>query len=186
MRPPGMGRGSQESVGSGDGPLAWVAAARRGDRVAFGQLYRCHAPMVQAVILARVPRDAAADLVHDVFLNAMRRLETLRDDAAFAPWLAAMARHRAIDWLRRQRPTLALEEEHLPTVPPDPNDEASVLAMVQTLPEAYRETLMLRFAAGLTGPEIAERTGLTPGSVRVNLHRGVAMLRARWRGEGDA
>lgn len=45
-------------------------------------------------------------------------------------------------------------------------------------PEAYRETLLLRLVEGLTGPEIAERTGLTAGSVRVNLHRGMALLRA--------
>ncbi len=44
---------------------------------------------------------------------------------------------------------------------------------------------MLRFAAGLTGPEIAERTGLTHGSVRVNLHRGVTLLRERLKGGGE-
>ena len=46
-----------------------------------------------------------------------------------------------------------------------------------SLPDAYRETLMLRLVEGLTGPEIAERTGLTPASVRVNLHRGMKLLR---------
>jgi RNA polymerase sigma-70 factor (ECF subfamily) len=44
---------------------------------------------------------------------------------------------------------------------------------------------MLRFVAGLTGPEIAERTGLSHGSVRVNLHRGVALLRERLRGHNE-
>jgi RNA polymerase sigma-70 factor (ECF subfamily) len=51
--------------------------------------------------------------------------------------------------------------------------------MISTLPDAYRETLMLRFVEGMTGPEIASRTGLTEGSVRVNLHRGVQLLRER-------
>ena len=51
------------------------------------------------------------------------------------------------------------------------------LAAIRSLPEAYRETLMLRLVEGLSGPEIAERTGLTAGSVRVNLHRGMALLR---------
>ena len=45
------------------------------------------------------------------------------------------------------------------------------------LPEAYRETLVLRLCEGLDGPEIAARTGLTHGSVRVNLTRGMALLR---------
>jgi RNA polymerase sigma-70 factor (ECF subfamily) len=48
---------------------------------------------------------------------------------------------------------------------------------MQALPEAYRETLALRLVGGLSGQEIAERTGLTHGSVRVNLTRGMALLR---------
>ena len=52
-------------------------------------------------------------------------------------------------------------------------------AALAALPEAYAETLALRLVEGLTGPEISERTGLTPGSVRVNLHRGMALLREK-------
>jgi len=52
-----------------------------------------------------------------------------------------------------------------------------VLDCVRKLPDAYRETLVLRLVEGFTGPEIAERTGLTHGSVRVNLTRGMALLR---------
>jgi len=53
-----------------------------------------------------------------------------------------------------------------------------VLDAIKSLPDAYREPLILRLVEGLTGPEIARRTGLTPGSVRVNLHRGMQQLRA--------
>jgi len=54
--------------------------------------------------------------------------------------------------------------------------------LIRNLPEAYREPLVLRLVEGMTGPEIAERTGLTAGSVRVNLHRGYALLRERLAG----
>ncbi len=61
-----------------------------------------------------------------------------------------------------------------------PNRTAKeILDMICRLPEAYRETLVLRFVEGMTGPEIAARTGLTPASVRVNLHRGMKMLREK-------
>jgi len=61
---------------------------------------------------------------------------------------------------------------------PDVTAEARrVLAIIQTLPEAYRETLVLRLVEGYSGPEIAELTGLSHGSVRVNLHRGFRLLR---------
>jgi RNA polymerase sigma-70 factor (ECF subfamily) len=45
------------------------------------------------------------------------------------------------------------------------------------MPVAYKETLVLRLVEGMTGPEIAEQTGMTPDSVRVNLYRGMKMLR---------
>jgi len=175
----------------GRSDAALVAAARAGERVAFGALYQRHARMVQAVLCARVAPDGVADLVHDVFLIAMGRLDSLRDDAAFAGWLATIARRRAADWRRRRRDTVSLEEteHHLAGAEAeDPASRASAeqaLAAIASLPEAYRETLLLRFVAGLTGPEIAQRTGLTHGSVRVNLHRGVALLRQRLEGGGE-
>ena len=54
-----------------------------------------------------------------------------------------------------------------------------MLEVVRGLPEAYRETLVLRLVEGMTGPEIAARTGMTPASVRVNLHRGMKLLREK-------
>jgi len=61
-----------------------------------------------------------------------------------------------------------------------PNRTArEILDLIRGLPDAYRETLVLRFVEGMTGPEIAQRTGLTSASVRVNLHRGVKMLREK-------
>jgi RNA polymerase sigma-70 factor (ECF subfamily) len=159
---------------------ALVEAARHGERAAFGALYRRHARMVQAVLLARVAPDGVDDLLHDVFLHAMDRLSSLRDGAAFPAWIATIARRRAADWRRRRRDTVELTED----MPAEPRDQEraeaeEAIAAIASLPEAYRETLMLRFVAGLDGPEIAARTGLTHGSVRVNLHRGTALLRKR-------
>ena len=57
-----------------------------------------------------------------------------------------------------------------------------ILEIIRGLPDAYRETLILRLVEGMTGPEIAERTGLTAGSVRVNLHRGMKQLREKLAG----
>jgi RNA polymerase sigma-70 factor (ECF subfamily) len=166
---------------------ALVAAARRGERAAFGALYRRHARLVQAVLLARVSPDGVDDLLHDVFLQAMSRLPTLRDDGAFASWIVTIARRRAADWRRRRRETVELSDE----VAVESRDQERVeaeeaIAAIASLPEAYRETMMLRFVAGLDGPEIAARTGLTHGSVRVNLHRGTALLRERLKGSRDA
>ena len=59
-----------------------------------------------------------------------------------------------------------------------------MLAAIQGLPEAYRETLVMRLCEGMSGPEIAEVTGLEPGSVRINLHRGMKLLREKTRHRG--
>ena len=59
-----------------------------------------------------------------------------------------------------------------------------MLAVLRTLPETYRETLAMRLVEGLTGPQIAEATGLTHGSVRVNLSRGMKLLQDALRKAG--
>jgi RNA polymerase sigma factor, sigma-70 family len=159
-----------------------VGAAREGNRAAFGRLYELYGRMVHGILLSRVPREEVDDLVQDVFLMAMKRLHTLREAGAFGGWLAMIARHRAIDYFRGAPDTTELK--------PDMGRQAAPLAeavavmdVIRSLPDAYRETLTLRLVEGMTGPEIAERTGLEPGSVRVNLHRGMKMLREKLTGE---
>ncbi|HEV2496040.1 MAG TPA: sigma-70 family RNA polymerase sigma factor [Terriglobia bacterium] len=163
-----------------------VAAARAGDRAAFGELYGRYGHMVHGILLGRVPRVEVDDLVHDVFLVALKRLSALRDPAAFGGWLAAIARHRAHDYHRRTAEVDDLTDDLTDDVADgaagssaSASEALTVLAAIRLLPEAYRETLILRLVEGMTGPEIATRTGLTPGSVRVNLHRGMQQLRAR-------
>jgi RNA polymerase sigma-70 factor (ECF subfamily) len=158
-----------------------VGAARDGDRAAFGRLYERYARMVHGILLGRVPVGEVDDLVQDVFVRAMRQVHTLRDVKCFGAWLATVARNRANDYHRRSVELVEFTEEASNQAPEkgrssgSGDDGAAMLGLIRGLPEAYRETLV----EGLTGPEIAERTGLTAGSVRVNLHRGIQMLREK-------
>ena len=173
-------KGATGSMRSPD-ETALVDAARSGDRGAFAELYARFGPMVHGVVLARVPWRDAEDLVQDVFLTALKRLPTLKDAAAFGGWLVVIARNRARDFYRRGREVVEAGSD--PAADEEPRRRAlAILEVVRTLPEAYRETLTLRLVEGMTGAEIAARTGLTPASVRVNLHRGMKQLRARLRG----
>jgi RNA polymerase sigma-70 factor, ECF subfamily len=154
-----------------------VVACRRGDRDAFAVLYERFCGAVHAVVLARVRWADCADVVQDVFLIAWERLPAVRDPAAFPGWLMTIARNRALDHGRRPR---AVDDPPEGAVDPVPGAEArEVLDAVRQLPEAYREVLLMRLVEGMSGNEIAERTGLAPGSVRVNLHRGMKLLRER-------
>lgn len=168
---------AQAETASGD-ECGLVEAAQRGDRTAFGFLYCRFAPMVYGLLLARVPRADAEDLVHDVFVSAMRQLHTLRRPAAFPGWLAAIARNRARDHFRRACDTAQLAAD-MPAPETHDSEATAVLDAIRGLPEAYRETLILRLVEGMSGEEIAARTGLTPASVRVNLHRGMKALRKK-------
>lgn len=136
--------------------------------------------MVYAIALAQLDASDADDVVQDVFLKAMRQLPSLREADAFGGWLAAIARNTARNVHRARRGQNDTAEGC--TVRENQNDEMearAALEAIRLLPAAYRETLMMRLVQGMTGPEIADRTGLTPASVRVNLHRGMKMLRQR-------
>ena len=177
---------NDQSVMDVSDDLQVIRAAQAGDRTAFGQLYDRYARMVHGILLARVPLNDVDDLVQDVFLLALPRLHTLRDVNRFGAWLAAIARNRATDYYRKGVDEVELTDSlpenqvdgHAKSSAPDA-EPAAILAAIRELPEAYRETLLLRLVEGMTGPEIAARTGLTCGSVRVNLHRGMQQLREK-------
>ena len=149
-----------------------------GDRDRFAGLYELYAPLVHGVLLARMPRSEVEDLVQDIFLHALRKLHTLRDANAFGPWIAMIARNRAMDFHRRSRETVEVTDD-LKSTDSSGSKAEEILAIIRTLPDAYRETLVLRLVEGMTGPEIATRTGMTAASVRVNLHRGMKLLRTK-------
>jgi RNA polymerase sigma-70 factor (ECF subfamily) len=156
-----------------------VTAAQSGDEEAFRNLYERYARTVHGVVLSLAAPDEAPDLVQETFLTAWRQFHTLRDPAAFSGWLMAIARNTARQSRRGALRLVSLEETMPATVKGPELDAQTALDAIRSLPEAYRETLLLRLVEGMSGEEIADRTGLTPGSVRVNLHRGMHLLRAK-------
>jgi RNA polymerase sigma-70 factor (ECF subfamily) len=153
-----------------------IRAVTGGDRDAFARLYADYVRMVHAILLGRIPRRDVDDLVQDVFISAYTRLRELRDPAAFGGWLATIARNRATDYQRQTREQVELPAE-LPGGDAIEAETMAVLDVIRKLPEAYRETLLMRLVEGMSGAEISQRSGLTPASVRVNLHRGMKLLR---------
>ena len=180
----GRAEESDEAAASRRSQLATIVhAVAAGDQDAFSRLYAAYVRMVHAILLGRVPSRDVDDLVQEVFLAAYMRIGELRDAAAFGGWIATIARNRATDHLRRSRDQVELPEE-LPGGDPIEAETLFVLDAVRKLPETYREALLMRLVEGMSGNEIAERTGLTPASVRVHLHRGMKLLREKlgWQG----
>ncbi|MFN0059620.1 MAG: RNA polymerase sigma factor [Planctomycetota bacterium] len=177
------------AVTDGAALVALLSAARAGRTEAWHELYRRFVRVVHGIALGYVSKDEAEDVTQDVFARAFRELAQVREDAAFPGWLCALARHLAVDAQRRERRrgrTVPLVATHAPVARQAAQSSDAVaetelrervIAHIRSLTSAYRETLLLRLVEGLTGAEIADRTGLTPESVRVNLSRGLQLLR---------
>ena len=156
----------------------WVRDGRTGSQVAYARLFDRFAPLVHSILLGRFRPAIADELTQECFLTAFDRLGQLNDGEKFGAWIATIA--------RRIRPEKAIHEVDSGELESHPSAESSpeasadadrMLRIISNLSEAYREILMLRLVEGMSGPEIAALTGLTPGSVRVNLHRGMQQLR---------
>lgn len=156
---------------------ALVRAAQGGCQDAFEALYGRFHRAVHAIVLARVSLSDSDDVVQDVFSEAWTKIEAVRNPAAFPGWLRTLARNRAIDHARRRGSTVELHD--VATVDAPLPEALAALRALRELPDAYAETLAMRLIEGMSGPEIAAKTGMTPDSVRVNLHRGFRLLRAK-------
>lgn len=171
--------------GGADQDAQLLDRVRRGDDQAMGALYDRYSKIVYSVAL-RVLRDTASaeDVLQDVFLGVWRRPETfVAARGTLGGWLAVVARNRAIDSLRRKRPSEQIEEVQL-AVPCDLADEAERNAMmvkaraiIQQLPYEQRKTLQMAYFDGLTHSEIAEVTGDPLGTVKTRIRSALLTLR---------
>ncbi len=155
---------------------AFVAQSRAGDAAAFTALYRHYLPLVHSILLGRFGVDRADELSQECFLLAYQRLHQLQDAEKFTAWIATIARRMRADQQDHSDLT-----EQVTSPMPSPEDVAEsklLMSAIRRLPEHFREPLLLRFVEGMTGEEIAEMTGMTSQSVRVNLSRGMEKLRA--------
>lgn len=122
---------------------------------------------------------AAQDLLQDALLFALSRLDTLRDDARFTPWLLAIIRHRFIDQTRRQkaRPRIADELPELAAGMPATAPQAWLADALNALHPAYRELLVLAYMEELDAGEIGQVLGISPRRASQQLSRARVALR---------
>ncbi|KUM88873.1 RNA polymerase sigma factor [Streptomyces pseudovenezuelae] len=184
-----MGQGGEpRRAQAHDGELgAAVARAQEGDETAFAVAYRLVQPGLLGYLRGLVGEDAE-DVASDAWLEIARDLRRFRGDGAgFRGWTATIARHRALDHLRRQkvRPrSAALEQDMLDLPGPySTHDQALeslsteyALELVRGLPRDQAEAVLLRVVVGLDGPAAARVLGKRPGAVRTAAYRGLKRL----------
>jgi RNA polymerase sigma-70 factor, ECF subfamily len=165
--------------------LALVTAIRSGDQGAMAELYDRYSSVVYAVAL-RVLQDAgtAEDVLQDIFMQLWRNPGAF--DASrgnMAPWLAVIARHRAIDSLRRRRPESNIEDVVV-AVESDLASDAErgrtlekVRGVLENMSASQRSVLEMAYFEGLTHSEIAEKTGEPLGTIKTRIRTGLSSLR---------
>ncbi|MFG2678548.1 RNA polymerase sigma factor [Streptomyces sp. NPDC048392] len=181
-------RGEPRRVQAYDGELgAAVARAQEGDETAFAVAYRFVQPGLLGYLRGLVGDDAE-DVAADAWLEIARDLRRFKGDGAgFRGWTATIARHRALDLLRRQkvRPrSTALEQDVLDLPGPHSTDGQALealsteaaLTLVAELPRDQAEAVLLRVVVGLDGPSAARVLGKRPGAVRTATYRGLKRL----------
>jgi RNA polymerase sigma factor (sigma-70 family) len=179
-----------------DGELgAAVARAQEGDEAAFAVAYRLVQPGLLGYLRGLVGDDAE-DVASDAWLEIARDLGRFKGDGAgFRGWSATIARHRALDHLRRQkvrpRPS-ALEQDVLDLPGPHSTHDQALeslsteyaLELVRGLPRDQAEAVLLRVVVGLDGPAAARVLGKRPGAVRTAAYRGLKRLARQLGTEG--
>ena len=167
-----------------------VKAVLAGDREAFAGLVDRYERAVRATALA-VVRDhhVAQDTAQEAFLAAYSKLGSLRDEAAFGPWLLQIVRHRDVEAARRQPRgrTLETADSEAPAGADGQLEEDSrnLLAAVLRLPEGERTLVMLHYFDGQKVADIAQATGRPVGTVTGLLSRARDRLR-RWLKESES
>jgi RNA polymerase sigma-70 factor (ECF subfamily) len=170
------------------GERALVDAAKAGDEAALAELYSLYFPRVYRYILARMgnPYDAE-DLTEEVFLRVLDAIERFQwREAPFSAWLFRIAHNAVISQRRKDgaRGRSSPLSEALPVNSQGPEEMVEnrlalneIMKAAETLPEAQRRVISLRFAAGLTVAETARAMGKGEGNVKVIQHKAIAKLR---------
>ncbi len=133
----------------------------------------------------------AEDLVQEVFVRVLKYRHTWRDEAEFVPWMFALARNAAVDHFRSRTRDSKRDAAALPDLTPQPAhaverleelERASQLrAALDLLAPDKREVLLLARFGELKHERIAAMLGISPGAVRVRLHRALKELREAYR-----
>jgi RNA polymerase sigma-70 factor (ECF subfamily) len=141
------------------------------------QLWETFSRPLQQFILRRVPDPhSAEDILQDVFLKIHTRIDTLHQQDRVAAWIYQIARNAIADYYRAQRPIRDLSEG---LVAPDTMPEEDVVrellpcvaAMVDALPDVYREALRLTEYEGLSQKQLGERLGISFSGAKSRVQR---------------
>ncbi len=185
------------AAGAGGEDQLLVREAIRGDEVSLRELWNRHRRWVAAVLLAHMPRDAELDdLLQEVAVAVVAKISGLREEAAFKPWLRAVAlsvaktsaRRRTVrksGWLRLVSFTGAREDDRTHDhASPAMKEGRRLMELSAELPDGYREPLLLKCIQDMSYKQIGDVMGLPDTTIETRIARARKMLRERAIGAG--
>jgi RNA polymerase sigma-70 factor (ECF subfamily) len=169
---------------------ALVSAIRAGDPGAMALLYDRYGSVVYSVAL-RVLGDtgSAEDVLQEVFMQLWRNPNAFDSSrGSLAPWLAVIARNRAIDAIRKRHPETDVADVVISVEPDMAGDAERGRAMekvreaLSAMPAAQRSALEMAYFEGLSHSEIAAKTGEPLGTIKTRIRSGLLSLRKVFQG----
>lgn len=158
-----------------------MVLVQQGDKLAYVTLLNECKIWLARYFSKRIAPSAVDDLVQDTLISLHRKRATYEPSRPFIPWLAAIARYRWVDQLRK---TYRADETELVAELSVPSDESGVLArisidrLLEQLPEKQADVIRLVKIDGLSISEVSILTGQSEPLVKVNIHRGLKKLAA--------
>ncbi len=155
-----------------------MAASQRGDRAAYRALLAGCRKWLERYFARRIAPHQIDDLVQETLVSMHRKLATWDSDRAFLPWLAAIARYRWIDMLRRQRDEAELGDNDAAVGAEDEAVHArlSIDHLLALLPPKQAQAITLVKIEGASIAEASQICGQSESLVKVNIHRGLKKL----------
>lgn len=169
-----------------------MVAAQRGDSLSYSRLLNRVRDILTKYIRNSFRRfrihgdEAVEDVLQEVLLAIHQKRETYNPEQFFLPWMYAIARYKAIDYLRRSkvslRSTVSLDDEMenveaLMSLESD--NHLDTEALISQLPEKQKEVLQLVKIEGLSMEEAAKKTGYSVSDVKVTVHRAIKSLQEK-------
>jgi RNA polymerase sigma-70 factor (ECF subfamily) len=166
-----------------------LRAANGGDSSAYERFLRNLAPVLRAFVRRLLARSSfagaeAEDIVQEILLAIHLKRQTWIETAPVAPWVFTIARHKTIDALRRRGRRIDVPIDDFTEILAADTEEPDLAGVyvdrqLQALPDGQRNVVQAIAVAGDSIAEAAEKLRMTPGAVRVALHRGLAAIAAR-------
>tara|TARA_R110002094_G_scaffold123679_3_gene118278 strand:- start:235 stop:774 length:540 start_codon:yes stop_codon:yes gene_type:complete len=158
----------------------WMRAALNGDQGAYRLLLNDLRRWLTAYFSKRIHQNAVEDLVQDTLMTLHGKRQTFDPKYPFGPWIGAIARHRWIDHMRATLKYVEVEiDEEFPSQRPERDESAKqdIRTLLNLIPPAQAEVIEMVKLQEMSVREVSEKTGHSPSSVKIMVHRGIKKMK---------